>query len=121
MRAFFLVLFLVESAEGVDIAGAGDTREGALALPIQLELALDLLDNHLFQREYVQFLHVVFGLGGRSDIAVQVELVRPRSAPAKRLGLESVVDKLALDCLATLGGRRHLRGLLLGRGSRRAR
>ena len=77
MRAFFLVLFLVESAEGIDIAGAGDTREGALALTIQLELALDLLNNHLFQREYVQFLHVVFGLGGRFDIAVQVELVRP--------------------------------------------
>ena len=78
MGTFFLILFLVESAERIDIARAGDTRENAFALATQLELALDLLNNHLFQCENVHILHVVvFGLAGRFNIAVQVELVRP--------------------------------------------
>lgn len=52
--ACFLVLLLIKSAEGINVAWPRDSWEVAFTLAIELELALDLLNNHLLESQDVE-------------------------------------------------------------------
>jgi len=53
----FLILGLVKTAEGIDIARTCDPREAALTLASNLEFTLNLFDHHLLQREDIGLSH----------------------------------------------------------------
>ena len=110
MVTFFLVLLLFKSTERVNIAWPGDTWEGALALPIQLKLALDLFDHHLFQCKDVHVLHFIFGLAGHFRLLIRVQVNEGgawshacstrRRLLTKGLSFECVIHSLTLNSLA---------------------
>ena len=68
---FLLVLLLLKSTEWVDITGSCNPWESAFALAIELKLALNLLDHHLFQCEDVHILHsIIFRFTSRFRLLI---------------------------------------------------